>query len=45
VVYVRDGVEFAGKGSELCGELLGFDEPLLLAGVEDAESVLSKRSR
>ena len=37
VVYVRDSVEFAGKGSELGGELLGFDELLFFAGVEDAE--------
>jgi hypothetical protein len=38
VVYVGDGVEFAGKGGKLGGELFGFDELLLLAGVKDAES-------
>jgi hypothetical protein len=37
VVYVRDGVELAGKGSELCGELFGFEKLLLFTGVEDAE--------
>jgi len=38
VVYVGDGVEFAGKGGELRGELFGFEKLLLLAGVENAES-------
>ncbi len=38
MVYVGDGVEFAGKGGELRGELFGFEKLLLLAGVENAES-------
>ncbi len=38
MIYVRDGVEFAGKGGELRGELFGFEKLLLFAGVEDAES-------
>jgi len=38
MVYVRDGVEFAGKGGELRGELFGFEKLQLFAGVEDAES-------
>ena len=37
VVYVGDGVEFAGKGGELCSELVGFEKLLFLAGVKDAE--------
>jgi len=37
VVYVRDGVEFAGKGSELDGQLFGFELLLLFACVVDAE--------
>lgn len=37
MVDVRDGVELAGKGSELGGELLGFEKLLFFAGVEDAE--------
>jgi hypothetical protein len=37
VVYVGDGVELAGQGSELGGELVGFEKLLLFAGVEDAE--------
>jgi hypothetical protein len=35
VVYVRDGVELAGKGSELGGWLLGFEKLLLFTGMED----------
>lgn len=38
VVYVCDGVEFAGKGGKLRGEFLGFEELLLFAGMEDAKS-------
>ena len=38
MVYVRDGVEFAGKRGKLGGELFGFEELLFFAGVEDAES-------
>jgi hypothetical protein len=38
VVYVGDGVELAGKGSELGGELVGFEKLLLFAGMEEAES-------
>ena len=37
VVYVRDSVELAGKGSELCGELFGFETLFLFACVVDAE--------
>ena len=40
VVYVRDGVELAGKGSELGGELIGLEK--LLAGVEDAERGMAR---
>jgi len=38
VVYVRDGVEFAGERGKLGGELFGFEKLLLFAGVEEAES-------
>ena len=38
MVYVRDGVEFAGKGRKLRGELFGLEKLLLFASVEDAES-------
>ncbi len=38
MIYVRDGVEFAGKGGKLRSELVGFEKLLFLAGVEDAES-------
>ena len=38
MVYVRDGVEFAGKGGELGRELFGFEKLLFFTGVEDAES-------
>jgi len=38
MVYVGDGVELAGKGGELRGELFGFEKLQLFAGVEDAES-------
>ena len=38
VVDVGDGVELAGKGSELGGELVGFEKLLFFAGVEEAES-------
>jgi len=37
VVYVRDSVELAGKGSELSGELVRFEKLLFFASVEDAE--------
>ncbi len=37
VVYVGDGVELAGKGSELGGELVRFEKLLLFAGVMNAE--------
>ncbi len=37
VVYVRDSVELAGKGSELGGELVRFEKLLLFAGVMNAE--------
>ena len=37
MVYVRDGVEFAGKGGELRSELVGFEKLLLFASVEDAK--------
>ena len=41
MVYVRDGIEFAGKGSELGGELFGFETLLLFACVVDAERGMS----
>ncbi len=38
VVYVGDRIELAGKGSKFGSELVGFEELLFFAGVEDAES-------
>jgi hypothetical protein len=38
VIYVRDGVEFAGQGGKLRSELFGLEKLLFFTGVEDAES-------
>jgi len=38
MVYVRDGIELAGKGGKLRRELVGFEKLLFFTGVEDAES-------
>ncbi len=37
MIYVRDGVELAGQGGKLGGELIGFEKLLFFAGVEDTE--------